>query len=91
MGYEYRVKFTYESVAHVDEFLRALPCFHDFEEARATYIYRRPENTGTMPDAEISIRNEELYLCHFGTSLISLFTEQLNARLQNVQIEDWEL
>lgn len=93
MGYEYKVKFAYEGADQVDTFLRALPHFDSFDEARQTYIYRTPENTGIMPDAEMSIETEGLYLCDYGMApqQFGLLIKKLLSYFTSVQIGDWEL
>ena len=90
MGYEYRVKFTYESMAQVDEFLRGLTCFDSFDEQRKTYIYRTIENTGKMPNAEISIEADGLYLCDYGMGLheFGFLVKKLLSYFFSVQIEE---
>lgn len=90
MGYEYTVKFAYESAAQVEEFLRALPSFHSFDAERKTYIYRTPENTGAMPDAEMSIEPDGLYLCDYGMGPreFGLLIKKLLCYFTNVQIEE---
>lgn len=92
MGYEYRVKFVYDDLSKVDESLRALPCFHAFDQERAIYIYRSPETVGPMPDAEVSIEKEGLYWCDYGMTpeLFGRFTKRLISYFAGAQIEDWE-
>jgi hypothetical protein len=90
MGYEYTVKFTYESAAQVDEFLRTLPIFYSFDDARETYIYRTPQNSGAMPDAEMSIEPNGLYLCDYGMGMheFGFLVKKLLSYFFSVQIEE---
>ncbi|HEY0073089.1 MAG TPA: hypothetical protein VGB77_03230 [Abditibacteriaceae bacterium] len=90
MGYEYRVKFTCESVAQVDEFLRALICFDSFDAERQTYIYRTSGNRGAMPDAEMSIEPNGLYLCDYGIGMheFGFLVKKLLSYFTSVQIEE---
>jgi hypothetical protein len=93
LGIEYRVIFNDKDVVQIDTFLRALPCFADFDKEWKTYNYREKGNTGKMPNAEIRIEDECLYFCDYGMSkhLFGLIITNFVSRFGRVQIEDYEL
>lgn len=92
MGTEYKVKLKYKDATQIDTFLRALPFFSAFEEQWKSYNYREENNLGKMPNAEIRIEDEGIYLCDYGMSrhLFGLMITNFVSRFGSLQIEDYE-
>lgn len=72
MGCEYSVKCTVDDPAVVRDMLQSLPHFSRVDrpgERDQTYLYRRAENDGQLPNALIEITPEGFYFCDYGEGL----------------------
>jgi len=92
MGVEYRVRFKRRDVAALDAYLRSLPCFSEYDGEWRSYNYREQASTGNMPNAEIRVEDDGIYLCDYGMSrhLFGCVVTALVSRFGSVQIEDYE-
>ncbi len=93
MSIEYKVIIEYKDTEPIDKFLRNLPCFTGFDKEWNSYNHREENNTGKMPNAEIKIEDEGVYLCDYGMSrqLFGLIVTNLISQFGRVQIEDYEI
>ena len=72
MGCEYSVKCTVADPAVRHDILQGLPHFSRTDRAGErdqTYLYRRPENDGQLPNALIETTPEGFYFCDYGEGL----------------------
>ncbi|RYG57893.1 hypothetical protein EON80_27730 [bacterium] len=97
VGTEYRLKFTHDNaplgvvhdVVEVDQFLRGLLYFSDFEEASGNYSFFKEGNPGPMPDVEVQIYPDWLYLRDNGMSPshFGYFMKRVISHFGSLQIE----
>ncbi|NOK63349.1 MAG: hypothetical protein GFH27_549361n16 [Chloroflexi bacterium AL-W] len=95
MGFEYTIRFVYESQDKLDKLLRQCEGFTDVEPMFGGYQYRSSENQGIMPDAEVRIQDAGVYFCDYGASgarVLRDLVAQLLAEYNEVTIAklDWE-
>ena len=72
MGYEYSIKCSGGNPAETRDVLKGLPHFARVERAaerEQSYLYRRPENDGQLPNALIEIAPDGFYLCDYSAGL----------------------
>jgi hypothetical protein len=101
MGVEYKIKIESNALweswsltrSNLDAELRSVPGFAEFEETFSSYYYREGDNRSKMPNAEIRIESDGLYLCDYGMSrsLFGLIVTDLISRYGSIQIMDYEL
>ena len=66
MGFEYTLRFTYNSQDDLDKLLRQSESFTQVEPLFGGYQYRSEHNQVGMPDAEARIQDSGLYFCDNG-------------------------
>ena len=75
MGYDFTLSFEVPEPIVLDRMLRGHQYFSQFSEEFQTYELRTPENSGTMPNAEVSLSEDGLYFCDYDGSCSELRAE----------------
>ena len=93
MGYEYSIKCSVDDAADIRDILLTLPHFSRVErpgERDQTYLYRRPENDGQLPNALIEITPSGFYFCDYGEGrdILKEFVFWLARHAGPVQVND---
>lgn len=91
MGYEYKIitKFTEKQVAEIRDLLVNFKTFEkQYEFENNTFLdFRRPENSGKIPNISIIFENDGIYICQYGSSYLWTDLDQLKDCIENENIE----
>ncbi len=65
MGIEYQIRFSHPTDGAIDEAIRALPFFRDYDDQNRLYnLWVNPRDLRPgMPDAHAMIKDHGLYFC----------------------------
>jgi len=91
MGYEYKIiaKFTENQVSEIRDLLVNSKTFEkQYEFENNTFLdFRRPENSGKIPNISIIFENDGIYICQYGSSYLWTDLDQLKDYIENENIE----
>lgn len=91
MGYEYKIiaKFTEKQVAEIQDLLLNSKTFdkqYEFEN-NIFLDFRRPGNSGKIPNISIIFENDGIYICQYGSSYLWTDLDQLKYYIEEENIE----
>ncbi len=92
VGFEYRLRFTMPSGESLDGLLRSLHGFEAFDGERRVHVLdsRQGRDRSQMPQLEVIIEVNGLYVCHYGggSHLLDELHQAIVARCGAISIED---